>query len=333
MHFNAFFSYYLLGDFMLLKRSIKKIILASFALFLILLVYIMPSQNNNPNVDTILEYVNKDLKTHEIFLLDKNNYLSKTTIIVNSDNFSSLANELINDLIIGNKNEDKLPSGFKAFINENTKINNIEIIDNTIKIDFNEYILNVPKHLEEKVIEAIVYNLTSIENIDNVLIYINGKILNYLPQNKITLPNTLTRKFGINKEYNLTSTKNIDKTTIYYLSNFNDEIYYTPITKVSNTNNNNKIEIIVNELINNKTNNNLISYINYNTKLINAKIEDNKCVLNFNEYIFDDQENLIILDEVLNEISLSLYDNYLINEVIFEVDGKEITKKTFKSIE
>ena len=275
---------------MLLRRSVKKIILSSFALLLLFLMYLIPNQKDK-EYDYIVEYVNQDLIMHDIFLLDNNNYLAKTEIIVKEKEEEKLAKELIEDLIINSPNEDKLPSGFKAFLNENTKINSIEIIDDLIKIDFNDYLLDTKKNLEEKTIEAIIYNLTSIENINKVLIYINGVILNYLPKNKINIPSPLTREYGINKEYNLKKTKNITKTTIYYLNSFNNNEYYIPVTKINNVTSD-KINIIIEEL---KDNNTLNSYLNYNTKLVSSEIKDNNMLLDFNEYILNDYDNLEIL--------------------------------------
>lgn len=316
---------------MLLKRSLKKIVLSTFALLLLLLMYLIPNNNANDKYSYVVEYVNKDLKTHEIFLLDNNNYISKTEIIINSKNTDDLVKELIETITINSTKQDQIPSGFKALLNENTKINKLEIKDGLIKIDFNESLLDVNKEMEEKVIEAIVYNLTSIDGIKNVLIYINGNLLTYLPKSKTTLPSTLNRYFGINKEYHLTSNKNITKTTIYYISKFNDNIYYTPVTKISNDSDD-KVNIIIKELSDNVTNN-LGSYLNYNTKLVNMAINDKAIILDFNEYILSDADNLKILDEVADTISLSVFDNYDIDEVVFEVDGKEICKKENKTLE
>lgn len=312
---------------MLFKRSIKKITLSIFALVLLFLMYLIPNNKEN-EYDYSVEYVNKDLMTHDIFLLDNNNYLAKTEIIVKNKEVDKLAKELIENLIINSPNEDKIPSGFKALLNPNTIINNIEIIDDTIKIDFNESLLDTKLELEEKVIEAIIYNLTSIENINKVIIYINGIILNYLPQNKINVPVPLTRNYGINKKYDIKSTKNITKTTIYYLNKFNDNTYYVPVTKISN-NEDDKIDVIIEELRDSSTIN-LDSYLDYNTKLVNKTINDNSIELDFNESILADKTNLEILDEVINTISLSIHDNYDIDDIIFKVNGKEIYKNKNK---
>ena len=49
----------------------------------------------------------------------------------------------------------------------------------------------------------IKYKLDTDNNLNKV--YLKGEILTKLPQSKITLPSTLDRSFGINKEYNLNS--------------------------------------------------------------------------------------------------------------------------------
>ena len=76
-----------------------------------------------------------------------------------------------------------------------------------------------------------------------------------------------------------------------------------------------------------------MSFLNYNTKLIDYKIEDNKLFLNFNNCIYDDLNSKNILEEVIYSISLSVRDNYNVEEVVFSVDGNEITKSVIKNIE
>ena len=59
----------------------------------------------------------------------------------------------------------------------------------------------------------------------------------------------------------------------------------------------------------------------------------NNFILNFNKYIFDDLISKRILEEVVYTISLSVKENYNVNEVIFNVNNEEITKSVLKNIE
>lgn len=314
---------------MLKRICTKKIIISSIVLLTIGVLYCIPT--NKQNIKKEISYVNYDLETSEVFLLDQNNNLSRVKIATNHQD-EELIDEVVNILICNGEGEDKIPNDFKCTINSNTKINSINLKDNTLKIDLSKQLLDTKKELEEKVIESLIYSLTGIKEVKNVILYIDGEILTNLPQNNITLPTTLNRDIGINKKYDLTSNKDITKTTIYYINKYNDTTYYTPITLVNNDTRD-KIEIIIDELSNRILHNNLSSYLNNNTKVLNSEIKNKTMYINFNENILNDFDNQDILEEVLYTISLSVNDNYEIENVFFSVNDKEIAKTTIKSLE
>ena len=319
---------------MLKKFYLKKLLICAIAIFTILLIYVIPTNEEEKlRVTEQVEYVNKDLDTSAIFLNDSNNYLGMTKIITNSKDTVSKAKELLEALIIDGTKQDSIPNGFKAIIPSNTKIRSLTYDNKVIKVDFSSELLNTNKETEEKIIEAIVYTLTSIDDVEFVIIYMEGELLTTLPQSKITLPSTLDRSFGINKEYNLNSTKDINKTTIYYISEFNNNEYYVPVTKVTNDERS-KIEIIVDELSSsNLYKTNLMSYLNSNTELLSVNENEEELVVNFNSGIFNDINTEEILEEVIYTISMSINDNYSVNSVVFNVEDKEIYKSVLKSIE
>lgn len=312
---------------MIKKMYIKKIIISSTALFAFFLIYFIPNKKNNEfQVKQQVEYVNNEIITNDIYLLDKNNYLAKTQIAVSSDDIEIKAKELITTLIKGEKMEDKIPNGFKALIPNNTQLISLEYNNNLIKINMSNNLMDTNKDMEEKIIESIIYTLTSIENVDKVIILMDGKILSKLPQSNITLPSTLDRSFGINKEYDINNSKDINKTTIYYINKYNDLEYYVPVTKITNDTRD-KIEIIIDELSSKNTyNTNLMSYLNSNTKVLSVNELDNTLLVDFNEYIFDDIKTKDILEEVIYTINLSIKDNYNIKNVIFTYNNEEIYK-------
>ena len=266
-------------------------------------------------------------------MLDSNNLLASTKIVTNGKDEISIAKELLEALTIDGKKQDSIPSGFKPIIPSNTKIRSITFNDSLIKVDFSDELMNTTEINEEKIIESIVYTLTSIKNVNYVIIYMNGNILNKLPQSKINLPSTLDRSFGINKEYNVTKPNNVSKTTIYYISKFNDKEYFVPVTKINNDERS-KIEIIIDELSSSNTyNTNLMSYLSNNTKIISVNEIDDELIINFNDAILSDINTKDILEEVIYTISMSVNDNYNVNTVIFNVEGKEICKSVLKTLE
>ena len=311
---------------MIKRIYLKKILVSSIALFAFFLIYFLPNNKHEFKINQELEYVSNEVITHDIYLLDKNNYLAKCKIAINSKNTEGIAKELITALIEEEEMSDKIPSGFKAILPSNTKILSIEYKDNLIKINFSKDLLDTNKEMEEKVLESIIYTLTSIDGVDKVIILIEGSILTKLPINNITLPSSLDRSYGINKEYNINNNKNISKTTIYYINKYNDLEYYVPVTKINNDSRD-KIEIIVDELSSKslyKTN--LMSYLNSNTKVLSVNEQDNILTVDFNNYIFNDIDTKEVLEEVIYTINLSIKDNYNVKEVVLTVNSQEIYK-------
>ncbi len=322
---------------MLKKISIRKLIISFSALFALFLIYLIPNNENDKNkleyIPQELEYVNNDLVTSSVFLLDSYNMLGKTEVPVSSKDIESLAKELLEVLINGGANEDRIPSGFKSVLPSDTKILSLKYDKDLIKVDFSKELLNTSKEMEEKVVEAIVYTLTSINGVNKVIIYVDGNILTKLPQTKINLPSTLDRSFGINKEYDINSIKDIKQVTIYYVNKNNDNYYYVPVTKYLNDDRD-KIKIVIDELSGNSIyNTNLMSFLNSNAELISSEKKDDLMHLNFNEYIFSDIEEKNILEEVIYTISLSVCDNYEVKGVVFNVENEEIYKTVLKTIE
>ena len=312
--------------YMLKRRALRKLILPTALLFTLLLIYLIPK---NEYIGEI-EIVNNDIKLHDIYLVDKNNLVSLTKVEVNSTDILSLSKELLNILI--NDDLEKIPSGFKTVLNSSTIVKDITYQDNILKVVFNDKIVDVDIENEIKVIESIVYTLTSIKGIDYVVLYQDDKILTKLPKSGYNIPNLLNRRIGINKIYD-TETLNTFNVTTYFIGNTNGKTYYIPVTKVTD-NSLEKIEIVIEELSGNISyNTNLKSYLNSNTKLIEVMKEEEVLKLSFNEYIFSDINELSILEEVLYTISLSAYDNYDINDVIFMYNNEEIYKNLTKTIE
>lgn len=316
---------------MIKRISLKKISICLIAIAAIFLFYLFPT-NDKLKINEELEYIEEG-NVSTIFLMDSNNYLAKTSISLDDSDITSKAKKLLTALIQGEKYTEKIPNGFKSIIPNGTKILNIEYKDEVIKVDFSSELMDTNVDNEEKIIEAIVYTLTSIDNVKYVIIYMNGKILTKLPQSNITLPSALDRSFGINKEYNINSDKNITKTTVYYINKYNDKEYYVPVTKVSNDSRE-KVQIIIEELSNTNTYNaNLMSYLNSNTKVVSLNEDKNQLVIDFNDYIYNDIDSNEILDEVIYTICLSIQDNYNVDTVVFTVDNKEIYKSTSKILE
>lgn len=296
---------------MIKKLSMNRICRMTLFVFIFFLLYLFP---NNKEYELKTNIVNKQYNYHDIYLIDKNNYVSKTNIIVNSIEKEKLAKDLLNSLTIDSKNSIKIPNNFKAVIPKNTKILNIKVENETIRVTFSNEITNTNN--KDQLIECIVYTLTSINNIKRVLLSVEN--------DNEYFKNEYTRNIGINKKYDITNLNDILSVTIYYVSKENDVDYYIPVTKYMNSKDN-KIKVIIDELASKSTlESNLMSYLNYETKLINYEIKDDDINLYFNESILNSSDDDKILEEVIYTISYSVKDSIEVNNIHFFVNDKEI---------
>ena len=309
---------------MIKRFSMKKISKYTILLLVVFLFYLFPTKEKYDLDKEVSKEVN--INYHDIYLIDKNNYVAKTNIQVSSLKKDLLIDELIEAMKMDGKYQDKIPNGFCALLPSDTKLLGKEINNDVVTLNFNSNVLDVKSENEEKVIESLIYSITSIDGIDKIIIKIDGENLKKLPKTGIMLDTELTRDYGINKTYDIDSIKGINKVTIYYTNKTNNDVYYVPVTKYVN-NDEEKIKIIIDELASKFSfESNLMSYLNYNTKLIDYNLTENEIDLNFNEYLFDSNENKKVLEEVIYSISYSVMDNYNVDKVNFFVNSEKVTK-------
>ena len=280
---------------MLKRMSIRKILVASLSLIVLGILYLIPSATSDKELDipTEVEYNNGSVGT--IYLIDSDDYVARTTISTCDCEASVKAKDLMEGLIIDGEKSNIIPNGFRSIIPSGTKVLGVSLEEGVLTINFSEEFMDVSEKYSEKMVEAIVYTLTSIE--------------------------------GINKKYELTSLNDIDSYTVYYVSSYNDNYYYVPITKyINNTMKEDKIKVIIDELANSpiSKDGNLVSYLNVDTVLNSYEIDNDKIKLNFNDTILINSGSDKILEEVIYTISLSVNDMYGVKEVSFYVGDNDI---------
>ena len=201
-----------------LKRILKMTLLLS----VLVLFYIFP--NNEPSSYDIAP-VSSSSNYHDIFLLDKNGFVSKTTVSVSSIEKEKMAKDLLKTLVVDSENKNKIPEGFYAIIPKKTIINSIKVNNETISVDFSDKIKKTIN--KDKLVECIVYTLTSINGINKVYLTIDGK-------NKDFFIEVYDRSIGINKNIEIYNFHNLKTVNLYYISNNDNVNYYIPVTKYIN---------------------------------------------------------------------------------------------------
>ena len=297
---------------MLKKSSLRRIMVATLALFILLIIYFFPTTTP---IEESLSYIEK--QEMPIFLVDSLEYIARTSIVQESKTTAELILEVIESLTIGSEKSSYIRDGFKGIIPEGTKVLDTNLKNGILTINFNKNFLNVSIKDEEKMLEALIYSILEIPGIKKLSIEVEGEKLKNLPNSKKKLPEFLDKNYGVNKIYNLDSIKDTSKTTIYYLSKHNDYYYYVPVTKVSNETGE-KAEIIIKELKSTPIyHTNLISYLAASTNLTNYELLENSISLSFDNHLLANLNDEDMLEEVKYSIALSLRDSYGIEEVLF----------------
>lgn len=307
---------------MVLKsKAIRKIFVTTMTMFILLTVFSLSMLQNNSYMPVSLELEEiAGISTNNIYLLNSSGYLVKANILLDEDNKEDNIRKILNTLI-RNKNS-KFSNELVGTIPENVKINNVICGSELATLDFSKEFLDVDVFYEKQMISSIVYSILDIEGINGVSILIDGEILSCYPNTKEALPSILDKSIGINKIYDLNSRTETSSVVVYYLESIDNSLYYVPVTKVINDNRD-KIKIIIEELTTSYIHEeNLMSFLNSKARLIDYKEENNILFLNFNEFLYDTDDK--ILEEVVYSISYSVFDNYDVNMVMFQVNGEDV---------
>ena len=309
------FSYYLMVNNMIIRRSIRKILITTLCLFIIVCIYTITNINKNDSIKVNLELEDISLLSNtNIYLLNKDGYLVQKKVFIDCNNDLEKIRKIISYLKISKTT--KYSSNLKGVLNSNCNLIDYSYDEGYITLNFNKYFNN-----SDIVVSSIVHSLYSIDNLKGISILVEG---NYLDN----YPKVIDNSIDLNKEVYLTSRDDINKVIVYYLSKDNDDYYYVPVSKYLNDSRD-KINIIVQEMVSSSSNN-LISLVNNNLELLSSREDNDTMILNFNNYLFDSDDQ--VLEEVLYCISYSVFDNYDVSMIMYEVDGKSFKTVDRKSL-
>lgn len=305
---------------MLRTKALRKIFVTTLSLFILLFVVTITSRENVSVLKTNLEIVNLENNVHSIYLLNDRGLLVRSKILLEDSSEKEEIAAIIANLTVGNSNV--LPDGLKAIIPKNTVIKEIIVGNRIVTLNFSKELLNVGARDERNMIASIVYSIMDLGNYEGISILVEGENLTKYPNSLEEIPLIINKNIGINTFYDITSRDDITKVVIYYLENIDNNLYYVPVTKYLNDDRE-KIKIIVEELSSSYIyESNLMSFLNSNTRLLEYHEEDGVMYLNFNDYLFDGNDK--VLEEVIYSLAYSVFDNYNVDMVMFEVNSEVI---------
>ena len=268
---------------MLKRKALNRILLTSVLFLVVFILYnlVYIDFNNGEVIDS-----NKD-KSY-IYTLNNDDYISKASVYVSK--VLSLEEKLQEKLEIMIKDNNKnalLPSYFNPVLPSGTKIDDVVVENQLVKLYFSKELLDISEEQSEKMIEAIVYTIME-QNILGIEIYVDGNILKYVPHTDKKLPTILDDSFGINKSYDFVSSQDIVKVSMVYFGLYDGEYFEVPVTKYVNDKRE-KLEIVFDELSDVLFDSSLVSLIE-NVEILDYKILDDRVVVNFNRELSSDEE-------------------------------------------
>ena len=291
------------GDLMIYNSSLRRFVIGTLFLFVGILLYKYPD-------NLVYSEDIEDSYVKEVYLGDKNNYVS--LVNVSCSNNKDKVKEVFECISNG-----KFPSSFVSYIPDGTKLISYSIDGSLLKLNFSKEFYNVSLENEVKLIEMLVYSFTSIDGVDEIMLFVDGKLLNYLPNSNNVLPTILDRDYGINKVIDIDSISNTVSFNVYYLGK-EDEYYYIPITYVMN-NDNDVVEMIVRKLKNNGINSSLLTHLTSNVDVVSYDINGGNMDVLFNKELESIMKDSLLEEEIKYMLVMSFADSFDIDVSNIEI--------------
>ncbi|MFS0822491.1 GerMN domain-containing protein [Bacillus sp. 1P02SD] len=276
-----------------------------------------PATEATDQEEAATETVKRDL-----YLIDENGLVVPYTVDLPKQD--AAAKQVLEYLVAGGPLNEMLPDGFRAVIPQDTEVS-VNLKDGTITADFSKEFQTYSPEDEEKILQAITWTLTQFENVNNVVISVNGYKLEEMPVNGTPIPADLSRADGINMDNSdVVDITNSRPVTLYFFVQNEEGEYYVPVTKRIENTGDDKVSAVVNALIDGPNmGSNLISELHQDVKLLSAKMDDGKVTLDFNEAIYGAFNEKMISNHVVNSLVLSLTEQPEVKSVSITVNGSE----------
>lgn len=129
-----------------------------------------------------------------------------------------------------------VPDGFQGLLPKGTAIKGIDLKPDQklAVVDFSKEFNNYKPEDERRMLEAVVWTLTELDNVDKVTLRVEGKDVRQMELGKTPVDAEMTRAMGINLEFGsgLNPGQSVP-VTLYFQNRTSDEFsYYVPVTRM-----------------------------------------------------------------------------------------------------
>ncbi|MBA4602645.1 GerMN domain-containing protein [Thermoactinomyces mirandus] len=257
----------------------------------------------------------------ELYFMTHTGHLAPYTL--NLPSSKGIAKEVLKFMVKDGPGQAMLPKGFTPILPKGTQVKALNIQDGVATIDFSKEFLNYKQEEEENLLSAITWTLTGFPTVNEVNIWVDGKLLSAMPKGK-TPAQGLTRKDGINLEV----AKGTDITrsmpvTLYFIGQLPDNhTYYVPVTRMVNASDN-VGEVVIDELVKGpQLQSGLSAALDTTLKVNKVQVKGDLAVADFGEQLLQYGKNAAS-EDALQTIVLSLTENTSAEKVKLIVNGKQ----------
>ena len=172
---------------MLLKKALRKIVITTFVIFVILTIYMIPSLNKKD--DKTYNYI--DTKDISVYLLNNYDQLTRVDFKVTNSKIENVVDSIIKKLTISN--DATIPRMFIQIIPSNVKLNNVKVEENIAYLYFSKEFLDIANKDIETIVESICYSIFELNEIKGVSIFVEDTNISELFDKDI--PSLITKKY------------------------------------------------------------------------------------------------------------------------------------------
>lgn len=275
----------------------------------------------NENADGIAVDSQQKNAQVTLYFKDKAGYVAP--ISMNIPYAVDIATQALPYMVEGGPGEDMLPEGFTSLLPKGTEIKGINILpdEKLAVVDFSKEFTDYNPQDERKILEALTWTLTGFPTIDQVQIWVDGKVLKEMPVDGTPLDEPLSRAMGINIE----RAEGVDlgqstPVTLYFAGQTDRDFeYFVPITRMIQRTDD-VARAALAELVKGPNQpDKLGQTVSSAVEVLNVKKSEDLVTVNFNDKILDADQ--LLPAEALQSVVLSLADTTGESKVQIMVNG------------
>lgn len=171
-----------------------------------------------------------------VYVRDRGGYLAPVSVHAADGAPETRAAGALEMMVEGSALSGLLPEGFDALLPQGTQVAGVTIAEDTklAVVDFAGAFTDYNPQDERRILEAVVWTLTGLPDVEQVMIRHDGERLNEMPVDGYPLDKPLTRAMGVNLEAAPGVSYGSSMPVTLYFSAMSDEgkQYYVPVTRL-----------------------------------------------------------------------------------------------------